>query len=87
MLNAYGRMTSENETRAGQDALGDLLGDLLHASDALGLSFVEALRRASVEKRCEVLAEIEDAFHRRPAAVPHPGGESDGSVTAPPPWG
>jgi hypothetical protein len=31
-----------------------------------------------VEKRCEVLAEIEDAFHRRPAAAPHSGDPQTG---------
>jgi hypothetical protein len=70
VLGCYGRQFVPELAGSGQTALEKLIGDLLHTSDLLGLSFAEALRQAAVEKRREVLAELEDALER--SAATHP---------------
>jgi hypothetical protein len=68
VLDCYGRTFGIGHCESDQDLLAELLGDLLHACDLLGVSFVECLAKAAVEKRCEVLAELEDSFQRSAAS-------------------
>jgi hypothetical protein len=70
VLDCYREMFVPESAGSGQTALAKLIGDLLHACDLQRLSFAEALRHAAVEKRCEVLAELEEAFERSPVAAP-----------------
>jgi hypothetical protein len=69
VLDSYSRVFFD-QPESHQAVLTRLIGDLLHACDLRGRFFADALCQAAVEKRSEVLAELEGALNCSATDVP-----------------